>query len=378
MLTAKKLSTWILIAILLFSFSGCNKEKSSWNPISDNTVTIAVIGEEDFFHDSGTYEAAQMASNDFYDKNGIQLKITYFNDEDDYQKAISYAKEIAADDEISAVIVKDLMEYIDTVADIYETAEKPFVITDCCYTHSIENGYKYMLADFITAEDTGAVMANYAQSNGFKRVAFCHSDTEYEKDTLKGFQSKINNSNSVALVDTVIGPYTQEEFDLAYARWLALGVDAVCVSSYDYSSSDIVRMLRQKGSDIQVIADPGMDNDTEINNNLEYLDGTTIVSQYVTGDSTGDIMKRYEEEYGMEMSERAVQSYDIITLLGESLISGVSSPSDVMDILKSEDGYDGIQDTVKFDENGVLITNYDDILVFSDGAFRQKGGDTDG
>jgi ABC-type branched-subunit amino acid transport system substrate-binding protein len=271
-----------------------------------------------------------------------------------------------------------MMEYIDTVADIYETAEKPFAITDCCFTHSTENGYKYMLADFITADDTGEIMADYVENNGFQRIAFCHSDTEYETDTLKGFQSKINNSTAVALVDTVVGPYTQEEFDIAYSRWVALGVDAVCISSYDFASSDIVRMLRQKGSDIQVIADSDMDNDTEIESNFEYLDGTTIVSQYITGESKSNIEQRYKKEYNTEMSERAVQSYDIIMMLGESLTSGASSPLEVMDILKSEDGYEGILDTVKFNKNGILITNYDDILVFEDGAFRQKGGGLDG
>jgi ABC-type branched-subunit amino acid transport system substrate-binding protein len=350
--------------------SGCGEEAAAWKPISDdNVIKIAVVGDDAFYTDNGTVEAIELASKDFYAATGVTITVSYYDDDADYHRAISCANEIAADSDIAAVIVKDEVDYIDTVADIYETAEKPFIITNGCYNHTIDNDYKYLIADFINAKDAGGIMAQYIVNNGFKRAAFCHSDTEYEKDELKGFQSEIKNS-SASLVDTIVGPYTQDEFDIAYSRWVSLGVDVVCVSNYYIYNSDIVRMLREKGSDIQVVSDYVMDTDSDISLNGSYLDGTAIVPLYITGTTENDVESRFASEYGMEMLEGSAQSYDLIMMLGKNLISDVTSSTEFMDKLKSADGYDGIRGKVTYDENGALIPSGDDILIFKDGGFR--------
>ena len=43
-----------------------------------------------------------------------------------------------------------------------------------------------------------------------------------------------------------------------------LGIDAVCISNYDIYNSDLIKMLREKGSDLQVIGDYVMDTEEEI------------------------------------------------------------------------------------------------------------------
>lgn len=230
-----------------------------------------------------------------------------------------------------------------------------------------------MLVDFINAKSAGIIMGQYVKNNGFQRAAFCHSDTEYEEDELKGFQAEIEGS-SVMLADTVVGPYTQEEFDIAYSRWQTLGVDVVCVSNYYNLNSDLVRMLRQKNSDIQVVSDYVMDTDDDIQLNGKYLDGTVIVPVYIlsNSDEKSDAAKRFYDTYGFEMTERAVQSYDLIDMLCTALNSGVYDSSGLMSVLKSEEGYEGIYGKVRFDENGVLIPSSNDVQVFSDGGFRKK------
>lgn len=370
----KKKYLSICISVMLLLLSGCKKAVDTWKPIgSNNTITIAVVGDDVFYNEGGTVEAMELASKDFLADTGIAVDVKYFDDDADYHKAIAYANEIAADTEIAAVIIKQEIDFIDTIADIYERAGKPFVITNGCYDHTIENGYDHLIVDFINARAAGGIMGEYVIENGYKRAAFCHSDTEYEEDELKGFQSKISDS-AVVLADTVVGPYTQEEFDIAYSRWCSLGIDVVCVSNYYINNSDIVRMLRQKGSDIQVVSDYVMDTDADIERNGEYLDGTVIVPLYLTSesDSYREVSERFEAEYGMEMHERAVQSYDLIFMLGNALDSGVSDSLAVIDKLKSPDGYDGLRGKVAFTENGALIPSGDDILVFSDGAFRTQ------
>ncbi len=366
----KKSMALLGMAALMPVFTGCNKAAEAWKPIgSGNTVGIAVVGDSEFYTDGGTVEAMELAADDFYNEHGVRINVTYYNDNADYHKAIAFANEIASDTDIAAVIIKEEIDFVETVADIYEAAQKPFVITNGCYNDVIDKGYDYLLVDFINAKAAGNTMGQYVKDNKFKRAAFCHSDTKYEEDELKGFQSQISDSDTV-LADTVIGPYTQEEFDIAYSRWQALDVDVVCVSDYFSMNSNIVKMLRQKGADIQVVSDYVMDTDNDIELNGSYLDGTVIVPLYGSGNVAGDTAQRYEERYGLEMLDRAVQSYDLIYMLGSGLISGISGPDDFMAYMKSPDGHTGLYDSVFYDSRGALIPSGDDILIFSDGGFR--------
>lgn len=370
MIKIKKGIALLSMTALIPVFTSCSEAVEAWKPMgSENAVGIAVVGDDEFYTDGGTVEAIELAVEDFYSEHGIRINVTYYDDDADYHKAIAFANEIASDPDIAAVIIKEEIDFIETVADIYEAAKKPFIITNGCYNDVIDKGYNYLLVDFINAKAAGSTMGQYVKSNKFRRAVFCHSDTEYEEDELKGFQAQISDSD-VALVDTVVGPYTQEEFDIAYSRWQLLGVDVVCVSDYFSLNSNIVKMLRQNGSDIQVVSDYVMDTDDDIELNGEYLDGTVIVPLYGAGNGTYDVSQRYEERYGLEMLERAIQSYDLIYMLGSGLTSGISDSNDFMDYMKSSDGHKGLYGSVYYDERGALIPSGDDILVFSDGGFR--------
>ena len=359
--------------IVISCLAGCQNNTETWQAVHEKTITIAIVGEGDFIKDGGTMEAAELAAEDFKEKTGIEIKIAVYDDGGDYYQAISYAKEIAANKKIAAVIVKQELDFIDSIAEIYEEAQKPFIITNGCYNHTIEDGYEYLIADFINAKDAGSIMAEYIVESGYSKVAFCHSDTEYEEDELKGLQTGLNGTG-IYLADTVVGPYTQEQFDVAYERWELLGIDVVCVSNYYICNSDVVRMLREKGSDIQVISDYVMDTSDDINKNGKYLDGTVIIPLYSTTkmDVDNEVAKRYKEKYNSELLEREVQIYDLITMLGNTFISDIKSSKDAMDILKAEEGYDGVYEKVHFDERGALMPGKSGVLIFENGAFRVK------
>lgn len=367
----KKIICFFAAVLTASNLTGCNEAVPAWNPISENSIKIAIVGDEDYIGDNGSMEAMELAASDFYDKTGIRIETVIYNDDAEYNKAINCAKEIATNDSIAAVLVKQELDFIDAVAEIFNEAEKPFILTSGCYERTINNNYEYMLVDCINAKTAGSIMAEYIKEQDYKHIAFCHSDTQYEEDELKGLQAELEGS-SVHLTDTLVGPYTQEDFNVAYNRWTKLGIDAVCISNYDIYNSDLVRMLREKGSDISVIGDYVMDTDEEIAINGKYLDGTAIVSMYINdeNENNAEITDRFEKTYQMEMSEKAIQSYDIILLLGTVLSSDVTSSKELIEEIKSSEGYDGISGKLVFDENGCIIPNGNEMLVFKNGAFN--------
>lgn len=158
----KKHSICLSIAVMMTVCTGCSEAIEAWKPIGNgSTIQIAVVGNDEFYTDGGTVEAMQLASNDFYERTGITVDVIYYDDDADYHKAIAYANQIAANNNIAAVIIKEEIDYVDTVADIYEEAQKPFIITNGCYSHTIEKGYEYLLADFINAKSAGIIMGQH-------------------------------------------------------------------------------------------------------------------------------------------------------------------------------------------------------------------------
>ena len=349
--------------------SGCGEKAPSWLPVSDNKITIAVTGDDEFYDANGVPEALSLAAEDFFASSGVSVEYKYYDDDADYHKAITFAKEIAADPYVSAVLSKQETDFIATLADIYDGAEKPFFVMSGCYDETILNGYDYFINDSICASDAGRIMGEYVINHGFKRAVFCHSDTPYEESELRGFQSCIKDSGTT-LAATLVGPYTREDFEIAYAEWQLIGVDVVCVSNYNILNSSLVRMLREEGSDIQVVSDYIMDTVEDIEENGEYMDGTAIVPLYMLTDDESETAKKYKELYGSEMSELAVQAYDFVMMTAAKLNSGIEKPSEFMNLIKSEEGYEGLCGTVRFDENGSLIPGSSNMLIFRDGMFR--------
>lgn len=364
----KKISAVLMTAILSsLLITGCTETEAAWTPITDNTIKIAVVGDKEYIEEDNFMNAVQFASDKFYESTGIKIEAVIYDDNAEYNEAIACAKRIAEDNTIAAVLVKQELDFIDSAAEIFDNAEKPFFLIDGCYESTIESAYDYMIVDCINAGIAGELMAKYVSNQGYKNIAFCHSDTEYEEDELKSFQKSL--SDDVRLVDTLIGPYSTYDFNVAYSKWVTLGVDAVCISNYDITNSDLVKDLRLKNSDIPVIGDYAMDSSTDIEKNGEYLDKTVIIGRYVNGEINSEIATEFKENYNVDMTESDIQAYDIVTIIGNEINSGLSNPSELIYNIKNNNGYTGVSGTLKFDENGCLIPNGNEILVFSDGIF---------
>ncbi len=331
-----------------------------------------MVGDGAFCGLAGTPEAFELAAADAKAQTGLELQLSVFDDEADYNKAIARVREIADDPTIAAVIVKQELDYIDAAADSLDQAQKPFFITNGCYEHTIDAGYEYMLVDCISAAQAGSVMSRHILAHGYQRVAFCHSRTEYEEDELKGMYAALANSGAT-MVDACVGPYSPEELRVALRRWEALGVDVVCVSDYTCPNSELVRMLRQEGSALPVLSDYGMDTDDDLARNGAFLDGTSIVPLYgiAAAAQKPDVLERFSQRYGMEMSEHAVQTYDLVTMLAQQLAQRPTRPGQLVSGLR-EGRHEGIYGDIFFDARGVLDPGGTYTLVFQDGRFRPQ------
>lgn len=366
----------LLISIFILSasvFAGCGKKKDTWTQIAENgEINIALIGDGEFFTYGGALDAMQLAAEEFEKDNGTKVNIITYDDKGDYNTGVTLAESIAKDDKILVAISKQELDIIDTVASIFEENKKPLVVTNGSYDKTSESGFKYLITDFINATTTGQYMGLYAAQEGFTKIAYCHSNTRYEKDELKGVQNYLKESD-INIIDTEIGPFSQEEFDECYSKWTKLGVDAVYISIYDYLyGSNIIRMLREKGSDIPVVTDYAMANDLDIETNGQYMEGTVILPlyPYQKNERYDKISDSFSAKYSYEASESVIQSYELIHIMCGILNSGVDTSNEFMEAMKSEKGHETTNGIIKFDENGVLCTDDVYYLRFSENSFK--------
>ena len=98
---------------------------------------------------------------------------------------------------------------------------------------------------------------------------------------------------------------------------------------------------------------------------------TSLFSVDVFAENLYGCKDAFYEKYDLHMSEKAIQSYDIIRMIGEGLNSGISSPLELIDYMKREEGYEGVSGTLAFNEKGCLIPNGNEMLIFENGAFSQ-------
>ena len=309
---------WFIFTVLFLC--GCSRGEN--NLPAEDTMRIALIGEASFLESGGSMDGMNLAVKEFEKEHGSRIEIEVYDDKSNYNEGVTLAEKIAGDPGISVTISKQELDILDAVAGIFEEKEKPLIITNGCYDRTADQGYQYVLMDFINAETAGKKMGEYAISKNYKTVAYCHSDTEYEKDELKGVESALKESG-VSIADVRVGPYSREEFEEAYEEWEMLGVEAVYVSIYYLNyGSDIVRMLREKGSDIQVISDYAMDNDVDIERNGKYLEGTVIAPLYAykENDAFKECDSNFYRQYGYHMTSQSLQSYELIRMIGECFL----------------------------------------------------------
>lgn len=369
----KKITAAVLVFIFAFSLCACQNETESPVLNGSGELMIAILcNKETYDVLNGVDAAIELAKKDAHDNYGITLNTVLYDDEGNYNTSIALATQIAADTQIAAAVSVQEFDIVDSVASIFNDAKKPFIIFAGCYDSISENGYEYFLRDVTSAREMGAVMGEYANYRGLKKIAVLHTATEFETDEIKGFQSSVSGTDT-EICDMLVGPFTKESFETAYSRWTALGIDGIYMCFYDLTlGGEVIQMLREKGSNIAVMTDYSIDNEETIAERGQYLGGVSYVPMcpIVQSGKLTDFINRCTQMYGEnDYQSYGAQMYDLLMMIAYNAQEKPENGTRLMKLLKSEKGYDGVTGHIAFDENGSLIVSEKQCRVFGSGGF---------
>ena len=337
---------------------------------------VILDSEEYYYSDEGIERGIRLALEDLEKENGIKIQIELLDDGGDYVNGISMAKALAEDDTVDAVISFQNFESIGAEVEFFETEKKPFIVTMGCYDEVAENGYQYLLTDFLSGKTIGKRIGQYLEENGRKNIALCHSDTTFEKDEIRGLQEAIQNHERISIFHSQTGPFDDSGLAQLLVKCERLQIDTLVANFYSQTDSAwLLSQIRQKNPDMTLIGDYALDSSEILEEYGEQLEGVMIVPVYPYQESDGmtEFIHRYESATSAKFSTAAVQYYDLFQMLGKAYDECKDSSAKMMDWLKNENGYEGVAGTISFDKNGRLVSDSCPVFICKNKKFVRVG-----
>lgn len=353
----KKIITFALSLILCSAiFSGCSSSNKFNTLKSNKTINIAILGseKEDIAERQDFFAGVNIAIEELA-KVGVNVKYKVFNDDGSFDAGVSNARAVIADKDYMLAFTSQAYETVDTVAKLFEDAQKPLIVIDGSFDETMEKNYNYILNLTLSAQDQGRALGSYAVNCGYKWIAVAHSNTKYNLDFVEGFDDSVDQSTSSKIIDSVGKLEKASDFPEVLTRWQTLGVDAV-VLSYENTdwAMELVKLIRENAPNIAILSDSYFNNLSYMDRYADYLQGVVMPSSYPV-DSNERLEKfynDYEERSNVPLTSISAQGFDTVKMIVEKL-SNANTAAEFMSAMKAPEGYEGITG-LKFTQSGQL------------------------
>lgn len=365
-----------LLILAMLGMAGCGSSQAAAGA-DDRAIKIAVMDTDVVFSSDDSYlNGITMAIEDLntlYGDMGYEISYEFYDDGAFFQQGIGVINEIVSDPEITAVVGTSSLNILDVTADVLDSAEKLLITYYSSSDSLFENGYTHVFRNCFGENDLGAAIASYAAENpNMSRIAIYHSDTSYECGMVRAFLRAVQGTD-LQVVDIALSTSLESELDATLERWQELNVDTVFVSQYDaYYAFDILQRVRGMDPDMNILGDFSFDYTDDLVANADISDDIYIAGPVPIEPSAelNEFYQRYEEKFGSEATQWAVQLYDSVRMVADTAVRiGSTDPTDIAEALREDGGYSGISGTITFDAQGKLTGRVPRIMVSQDGAF---------
>lgn len=278
---------------------------------------------------------------------------------------------LAADQSVTAVIGSVDMDLNKTAAYVFNEAKKVFIVPFFLYDSVYQdNHYDMVFSMCNSGENTGIILRCAAAQTKALRWAVCSADREFERSELNGFL-QYRADDEISVVDCVSMSELEERFDDVYDRWQTLNVEGVVLLPVDEEGFDLLKKIKDRNPDMVCAGDTAFDDSTRITQDPELMaamNGFIMADEFALDIGTESDAERYadlEEQYlqdtGRELDSWYIQGYNAVRMIADTAAeSGTSDPVRIARALR-ENGYQGLLQNFRFEENGELAG---DVLTY--------------
>lgn len=367
------LLVFYIIMFCIFLVTGCSLFQDSKDNEGKRQYKIILLGKESYvYSDVGFIRGMEMGMDAMQSKE--ELVFEHVDDNGDYETGLLCGERLAKDDSVIAVFSFQDFDVLEALATVFEENKKPLFLVQGCYETTLEKGYEYIFSAFMSAKGMGTAISDYCKAMGIGKAACSHTDTTFEEEEMIGFASQ-SQKNNIIVIDMEQGPYTIGDLKRSYRIWETLGVEAVYLAHYTYSNTEwmleMIGYLKSQNKDLHILSDYSLNNDATLKEFGDILEGVVIAAPYSIeiNDAYKKLSEDYRKRYDADMSNVAVQGYDLYNMFALMVREGVTSPDKIIKRLKQREGYQGVTGKICFSKEGKLEGITPQYLQVKNGQF---------
>lgn len=364
----------ILISLVL---CGCAVQKNQ-------TVKIAVMGNPADFY-PGYKEGIERAVEDLngeYADSGCVVECEFYSDNGSYEEGASIIDALSEDKSVTAVIGTKDMDINKTAAHVFNEADKLFVVPYFLYDSVYENNhYATVFSMCNSAGTVGEILCSAASDTNAKRWAVCAAESEFERMEMNGFL-KYSMAEGITVADCADMSMLVSQFDDIYKLWEILGVEGVVIFPGSNEGFDVLKNIKQRNPNIICAGDTAFDNSVMMENDSglrEVMTGFIMADGFAMRDETEekrrlivDMAEEYKHKTGNELDTWYIQAYNAVRMIADTAIQNKTFNCEDIARLLHENGYSGLCQDFKFNENGAQVTDIWKYNIFNENGYTDE------
>ena len=303
--------------------------------------------------------------------NGRKIRLITYDTKGDVNEAINAFTRAVTADKVSAVIGPPVANIALAIAPISEDYDVPvlgFALDTKCQLKEDGTPYKNMFAFQPNANQQGAIMANYAMKNGFKKFGVIYNEGNAYSVSLKTpFIEAVNVQGGQVLAEV---PYTSndKDFKTLLAKITSQNVDAIFVPNYTQELILIAQQARALGFEGALIC--GLDACPPFNNLFgEDCDNIYFINNVDdTEPALQDMIKKVKDKTGIDATNKFFLGYDVANILGKVIGEVGSDSAAIRAAVEKLSNYKGLTGNITIDPKTHMPTGLEMVMFTYEGT----------
>ncbi|MFW5818302.1 MAG: ABC transporter substrate-binding protein [Desulfovermiculus sp.] len=332
------------------------------NAGTETPIRIGASAPWEILSDLGYYrEGLELALQEINEQKvlGRRIELVWRDDQASVSRGREVAQEFAQNPEIVAVLGHYNSFISVPVSLIYQHyGQLMMTATSTANRLTSREGLDLIFRNIPNDRQVASQLADYADSQGFKRIIVLSEDNEFGNSLANAFEIR-SEQIGLNVVDRRSYDVTTGEshFRRMIQTWKDFyRFDAVFLAGVVPKAAKIIALTRKMGVDVPIIGGDGLDSPQLWEIGGDLVDGV-IVGTYFHSQQSGEKVHRFvqafREEYGARPDTWAAQSYATLHLLARAMREAKSSvPNKVAAALREMEPHQSILGHTEFDAQG--------------------------
>lgn len=322
-------------------------------------VRIGVTGFKAEIDSTLYMQGIQLALENYQTLHNDQKKIelVFMDDQGDINTGLRVAQNFTNDPTIKGVLGHWDSSIAIPTSDIYENASLPMLSPVVSNPKLYDSNKKFIFGTIPGDIYIADIMAQYAKSRNYQRMAVYYVDNLYGTELSKAF-CRSAEKRGIIIIDRHTNFVNDLETELSVRKWKTLECQAIFVADGMPDAGVVIHAVKKHGLNVPILGDWGLDlSDVvkEIGTDAENLVYPTLFDPNSNRKELQKFRYNFTKRFQKEPDLWALLGYDAMSLMGHAVDQAKSvSRKDITAALRSVRNWPGASYDMTFNDNGEL------------------------